>query len=96
MRLLSQPVPGERVADRAGSVGAESACGPPAPRAPVAGVAATRRKGRGKGRKGCPDCGGHGREGGAEPHGREGGAEKKLCSLADLPQNWWTPVPQDR
>eukprot|EP00969_Alexandrium_andersonii_P306672 13557360-Alexandrium_andersonii.AAC.1 len=43
----------------------------------MAGVAATRRKGRGKGRKGCPDGGGHGREGGAEPRRREGGAEPR-------------------
>eukprot|EP00969_Alexandrium_andersonii_P032796 1431924-Alexandrium_andersonii.AAC.1 len=53
----------------------------------MAGVAATRRKGRGKGRKERPDGGGH---------GREGGTEKKLRSLTDLPQNWWTPVPQDK
>eukprot|EP00969_Alexandrium_andersonii_P043174 1893342-Alexandrium_andersonii.AAC.1 len=88
MRLLSKPVPGQSVADRFGSAGAESACGPPAPRAPVAGVAATRRKGRGKGRRERPDSAG--------PGGQAGCAEKKLRSLADLPQNWWTPAPRDR
>eukprot|EP00969_Alexandrium_andersonii_P025287 1104935-Alexandrium_andersonii.AAC.1 len=28
-------------------------------------------------------------------HGGSGGAQK-LRSLADLKQNWWTPVPQDK
>eukprot|EP00969_Alexandrium_andersonii_P133535 5904722-Alexandrium_andersonii.AAC.1 len=82
MRLLSQPTPGESVTESPGGAVPLLASGPRAQR-----VGATRRKGRGEGRRACADCeGGHGGSG-------EG---RKLRRLADLPQHWWTPVPQDK